>query len=65
MVLKCIFQQCIILVILWHHRGHDRMVVGFMTTYAISVYHHIRCEFEFCSDEVYSIQLCQRLVTGQ
>jgi hypothetical protein len=21
-------------------RGHDRMVVGFTTTYAISVYHH-------------------------
>jgi len=24
--------------------GHDRMVVGFTTTYAISAYHH--CEFE-------------------
>ena len=22
------------------HRGHDRMVVGFTTTYAISTYHH-------------------------
>jgi hypothetical protein len=22
------------------HRGRDRMVVGFITTYAISVYHH-------------------------
>ena len=22
------------------HRGRDRMVVGFTTTYAISVYHH-------------------------
>jgi len=21
-------------------RGHDRMVVGFITTYAISAYHH-------------------------
>jgi len=21
-------------------RGHDRMVVGYITTYAISVYHH-------------------------
>ena len=25
--------------------GHDRMVVGF-TTYAISAYHHLYCEFE-------------------
>jgi len=30
------------------------MVVGF--TYAISAYHHKRCEFESRSDEVYSIQ---------
>ena len=22
------------------HRGRDRMIVGFTTTYAISVYHH-------------------------
>jgi len=22
------------------HHGRDRMVVGFITTYAISVYHH-------------------------
>ena len=27
-------------------RGRDRMVVGCITTYAISVYHHLRCEFE-------------------
>ena len=27
-------------------RGRDRMIVGFTTTYAISVYHHLRCEFE-------------------
>ena len=26
--------------------GHDRMVVGFTTTYVISVYHHWCCEFE-------------------
>jgi hypothetical protein len=25
-------------------RGHHRMVIGFITTYAISVYHHSRCE---------------------
>ena len=24
----------------WGHRGRDRMVVGFTTTYAISAYHH-------------------------
>ena len=26
--------------------GHDRMVVGFTTTYTISAYHHYRCELE-------------------
>ena len=26
--------------------GRDCMVVGFSTTYAISTYHHERCEFE-------------------
>jgi len=30
-------------------RGRERMVVGFTPTYAISVYHHWRCEFKFCS----------------
>ena len=28
------------------HRGRDRMVVGFTTTYVNSAYHHYRCEFE-------------------
>jgi len=28
------------------HRGRDRMVVGFTTTYAISAYHHCCCGFE-------------------
>jgi len=37
--------------------GRDRMVVGFTNTYAISAYHHQRCEFEFHSGGVYSIQL--------
>ena len=37
-------------------RGHDRMVDGFKTTYAISAYHHWRCEFESRSGDVYSIQ---------
>ena len=32
------------------------MVVGFITTYAISAYHHQRGEFESRSGEVYSIQ---------
>ena len=26
--------------------SHDRMVVGFTTTYTISPYHHLCCEFE-------------------
>jgi len=29
--------------------GRDRVVVGFTTTYAISVYHHWCCEFEYRS----------------
>jgi hypothetical protein len=37
-------------------RDRDRMVVGYITTYAISVYHHLRCEFESRAGEVYSIQ---------
>jgi hypothetical protein len=40
----------------WGCRGHDRMVIGFITTYAISAYDHYSCEFESCSGEVYSIQ---------
>ena len=35
---------------------HDRMVVGFITTYAMSTYHHYSFEFEPRSGEVYSIQ---------
>ena len=38
--------------------GRNRMVVGFMTNYEIGAYHHWSCEFEFRSDEVYSIQHC-------
>ena len=37
-------------------RGRDRVVVGFINTYAISAYHHLSCEFESHSGEVYSIQ---------
>ena len=29
--------------------GLDLMVVGFTTTYAITTYHHLRCEFEYLS----------------
>jgi hypothetical protein len=25
------------------HCGRDRMIVGFPTTYAIRIYHHLRC----------------------
>jgi hypothetical protein len=32
------------------------MVVGFTTIYAISVYHHWRCDFESRSGEMYSKQ---------
>ena len=31
---------------IYDHRDRDRMVVRFITTYAISAYHHKRCEFE-------------------
>ena len=41
--------------LLWCRHGCDRMVVGFMTTYAIGAYHHWRCELESRSDEVNSI----------
>ena len=37
-------------------RGRDRMVVGSLATYVISVYHHQCCEFQSRSAEVYSIQ---------
>ena len=41
---------------MWDRRGRVRMIVGFITTNAISVYHHlVRCEFEHRSGEVYSI----------
>ena len=36
--------------------GRDRMVVGFTTSYAISAYHHLRCEFESRSGGMYSVQ---------
>ena len=36
-------------------RVRDRLVVGFKTTYAISVYHHWWCEFDSDQGEVYNI----------
>ena len=39
-----------------YRSGRDRMVVEFITTYAISAYYHERLEFESRSGEVYSIQ---------
>jgi hypothetical protein len=33
------------------HCGRDRLVVGFITTYAISVYHYLSCDFESHSGE--------------
>ena len=46
-----------------------RMVVGFTTTCAISVYHHKGCEFESCSwrgvlHTTLCDQVCQRRVGG-
>jgi hypothetical protein len=39
--------------------GRDLMVVGFTTTYAISAYHHQRCEFEPLSwRDVFDTTLC-------
>jgi hypothetical protein len=38
------------------HRGRDRVVSGFTTTYGISAYHHWSCEFESQSGRgVYNI----------
>jgi hypothetical protein len=41
-------------IICWGRRG--RMVVGFLTTYAISAYHNKSCEFESRSGDVNSTQ---------
>ena len=44
----------------WGRRGRNRMVVGFITTYAVRTYHHERCEFEPHSCEMYpNITLCK------
>ena len=48
--------------ILKDHRG--RIVVGFTTTYAISLYHHFRCEFKLSLMEMCG-KLCQLLKASQ
>ena len=50
--------------------GHDRMVVGFITTYAISAYRHECCEFEYrwwrdVLNTTLCYKVCQWLATGQ
>jgi hypothetical protein len=59
----------------WSHNsigggGCDRMVVWFTTTYVISAYHHLSCEFEPRSwrvvlDIKFSNKVCQWLPTGR
>jgi len=50
--------------------GRDRMIVWFTTTCAISVYHHLTCEFESRSwrgvlDTALCDKVCQWLATGR
>jgi hypothetical protein len=50
-------RYCSIRILYINLKGHhDCMVVGFITTYEISAYHHYSCAFESRSGEVYSIQ---------
>ena len=45
-----------------YYTGRDRMVVGFITTCAISAYHQLSCEFEFCSwGGVLDTTLCDKV----
>jgi hypothetical protein len=46
-------------------RSRDGMVVGFTTTYAISTYHHYRCEIESRSATTLCDKVCQWLAAGQ
>ena len=44
------------------HCGHDRMVVGFTTTYAIGAYHNLSCEFKSRSWRgVLDATLCEKV----
>jgi hypothetical protein len=54
----------------WGCRGHDHMIVGFITTCTINDYHHWRCEFEFHSwrgvfDATLCDKVCQWLAIGR
>ena len=58
------------LIILKGPSWRDHMVVGFITTYAISAYHHKSCEFESRSwrgvlDTTLCGKVCQWLATGR
>jgi hypothetical protein len=44
-------------------RGCDRIVVGFITTYASNAYHHYRWEFESRSSEVFNATICNKVVS--
>jgi hypothetical protein len=49
-----------------NHCGRDPMVVGFTTTYTISTYHHLGCEFEYRSyNRTLCDKVCQWLAAGQ
>jgi hypothetical protein len=52
------------------HRGRDRIVIGFTTTYATIAYHHLSCEFKHRSwrgllDTRLCDQICQWLAAGR
>jgi hypothetical protein len=53
-----IIDLCVVFIFttFWGRRGRDRIVVEFITTCAISAYHHYRHEFEFRSGEAYPLQ---------
>ena len=40
MLFMIVYIKCLLLIILMGRRRRDRMVVGLLTTYAISAYHH-------------------------
>jgi hypothetical protein len=43
-------------------RDHDHAVIGFTTTYAIKIDHHLHCEFEFRSWRgIYDTTLCDKI----
>ena len=44
------------------HHGHDRMIIGFTITYAISAYHQSCCEFKSRSRRgVLDTTLCDKV----